>query len=93
MKRIRRAVVASALMVGLVSGPAMAWVNAGGGLWDYGRFGTNVWSNYYHRTNWHGSTAVGNAVKYSGCRAPALTSYANTYVTWYKPSQAYYSYC
>ncbi|RZB18740.1 hypothetical protein StrepF001_13335 [Streptomyces sp. F001] len=37
-------------------------VSAGGGTWDYGAGTAIVWSDYYHGTKCHGSTAVGEYI-------------------------------
>lgn len=75
---------AVAVFVGVGTLPALAWDNAGGGLWDHGSDMSSVWSNYYHRTSNHGSTAAGNEVKYSGCKRPTVTSHASAPLSWYK---------
>ena len=52
--------IAAAAMVitGSVSAANAIQVDAGGGRWDYGTGWTNVWSNYYHRGLWHGSSGL-----------------------------------
>ncbi|QKG83620.1 hypothetical protein GXN76_03450 [Kroppenstedtia pulmonis] len=57
--------------------------NVGGGTWDYGtrlvNFGTQkeVYSNYYHATKNHGSTAQIGTKSNSSCVRPKSTSYAS----------------
>ncbi|MFD7405177.1 lactococcin 972 family bacteriocin [Streptomyces sp. NPDC059866] len=59
---IKLAAVTGALVVAGAA-PAMATVvSAGGGTWDYGAGTAIVWSDYYHGTKCHGSTAVGEYI-------------------------------
>lgn len=49
---------------------------AGGGTWDHGISIDQVWSNYYHGTKIHGSTAENtNGQYFSGWKDPGVWSY------------------
>ncbi|MBB6174869.1 lactococcin 972 family bacteriocin [Nocardiopsis mwathae] len=62
-KRISIAVLMAAGIVVGTAGAAAAIEKVGGGKWDHGVSGLPrsgpVWSNYYHPSTCHGSTAVG----------------------------------
>lgn len=49
-----------------------------GGRWDYGVGGGIVWSNYYHSSLTHKSTAVGKTTYASEWKLPGYKSYAST---------------
>jgi lactococcin 972 family bacteriocin len=81
------------LGIGIFSSVAMATTkNVGGGVWDYGHSLINVYSDYYHRTAKHGSTACVNAYCTAKSVAKNLTSHAtrskgifdSTQVFWHK---------
>ncbi|WPF66572.1 MULTISPECIES: lactococcin 972 family bacteriocin [unclassified Corynebacterium] len=95
-KKISRGLAATALSGALVAGGAAAalaaQVNVGGGIWTYGTDGGQVYSNYYHPTARHGSTAVGTITANSGCVNPGLTSYASAPKKW-RGNQSYYRLC
>ncbi|MEV7012139.1 lactococcin 972 family bacteriocin [Streptosporangium sp. NPDC051022] len=62
VKRILKGTVIAAAGIVLIGGPAYAVVeNVGGGSWDHGFNypASEVYSNYYHGSYCHGSTAVG----------------------------------
>ncbi|GAA0925768.1 lactococcin 972 family bacteriocin [Nonomuraea longicatena] len=52
-------------------------VNVGGGTWDYGTTSSRgTWSNYYHGSRWHGSSAQGTYFDRSPCVRPGAWSRA-----------------
>jgi lactococcin 972 family bacteriocin len=57
-KSLKIAVSTAALLVA-TAGTAAATDYVGGGQWNHGTDATWVWSNYYHKTNCHGATSVG----------------------------------
>ncbi|GAA2009595.1 hypothetical protein GCM10009799_41930 [Nocardiopsis rhodophaea] len=66
MKSAKRISVATLMVAGIVvgsAGAAAAYEKVGGGKWIHGVSGLPrsgpVWSNYYHPSTCHGSTAVG----------------------------------
>lgn len=95
-RKIHRAFIASALScVMVVGGTAIALAaqaNVDGGTWSYGVNDTHVYSNYYHPTCKHGSTAEGTFTARSGCVGPGQTSYASAPKKW-RGNQSYYSFC
>lgn len=75
---LRTLAVTGVAAVGLgIAAPALAWVNAEGGLWDYGTTAQSVYSNYYHGKVCHGSTAAGVNVYRSPNTKAGNTSYAS----------------
>jgi hypothetical protein len=63
IKRGFKLAVASGALVMAAAAPALAVVeNVGGGTWDHGAGTAVVWSDYYHGTKCHGSTAVGKYI-------------------------------
>ncbi|WP_411742030.1 lactococcin 972 family bacteriocin [Raineyella sp. W15-4] len=85
MNRIAKAIATAVVTLGIAAGSAASAnatvVPVGGGTWNYG-VGGIVWSNYYHGSKVHGSTAC------SGVRCVASPwtpqgrwSYASTSAT------------
>ncbi|GGA49559.1 hypothetical protein GCM10007416_23310 [Kroppenstedtia guangzhouensis] len=72
-------------------------VNVGGGTWDYGTrlvsFGTKkeVYSNYYHGTKNHGSTAQIGTQSNKSCVRPGSTSYASARGGLFDSTHAYWN--
>lgn len=68
MKKMVRRFAAPVLLAGVLSSAAVTAANAAivhppeGGVWDYGANASTVWSDYYHPSVCHGSTAVGTIV-------------------------------
>lgn len=59
---IKLAATSGALIIAAAA-PALATVESvGGGTWDHGAGTATVWSDYYHGTKCHGSTAVGEYI-------------------------------
>ncbi|RKS10276.1 lactococcin 972 family bacteriocin [Nocardiopsis sp. Huas11] len=89
---IRRAACTALLAGGLVAGAAgtaSAVVEyVGGGVWDHGIVNSRVYSNYYHSSICHGSTAVGTTTVRATAGAGA-TSYASAPKAWTN-NQTYY---
>lgn len=75
-------VVGAGLMVGGASSAEAKIVSAGGGVWNTGRHVT-VWSNYYHLSKNHRSTACNERkCNKSSTVAPWNWSYASIEATW-----------
>lgn len=87
-------VVASAGLLFGAAAPASAAVETPeGGLWDYGvnYWVLNTWSDYYHETDAHGSTACSaNACDESGTVPGGQWSEASISATW-GGNTAYYN--
>ncbi len=77
---VTRCVATALLAAGITAGStaaALAGTHVGGGTWYHGVTVSSVYSNYYHRHNCHGSTAVGTYTDRSRNAAPGHTSYAS----------------
>ncbi|MBC3185963.1 lactococcin 972 family bacteriocin [Corynebacterium sp. zg-331] len=96
-KKLSRSLAATALSGALVAGGAAAalaiQVNVDGGTWSYGINSTHVYSNYYHPTTKHGSTAVGTFTADSGCQDPNLWAKASAPKRSYAVDKSYYRFC
>jgi lactococcin 972 family bacteriocin len=82
--RIRKslaAVIISASAMVAVAAPAMAAREfVGGGTWDHGLTGLQVYSNYYHPNNDHrSSVAVNGIITRSACTSPGNWSHAQAW--------------
>lgn len=78
--RIRKslaAVIISASTMVAVAAPALAERDfVGGGTWDHGLTGLDVYSNYYHPNNDHRSSVVVNGFIFrSACTSPGNWSH------------------
>jgi len=74
---LKFAVAAGALVLAFAS-PALAdQISVGGGIWNYGAGEEVVWSNYYHSSKCHGSTAVGQYTDRSPDTSAGYWSYAS----------------
>ncbi|MFB7306647.1 lactococcin 972 family bacteriocin [Streptomyces sp. NPDC056192] len=63
IKRSLKVAVAAGALIVAGATPALATVvSVGGGTWDYGAGTAIVWSEYYHSTKCHSSTAVGEYI-------------------------------
>lgn len=68
VKRLFNGAAVTVAGIILAAGPAYATIDyVGGGTWDHGFSGGYVYSDYYHGTYCHGSTAIGVYAK----RSPA----------------------
>ena len=80
--RIRKslaAVIISASAMVAVAAPALAERDfVGGGTWDHGLTGLDVYSNYYHPNNDHRSSVVVNGNDMTLNLAVTYNSFANT---------------
>ncbi|MFJ6720940.1 MULTISPECIES: lactococcin 972 family bacteriocin [unclassified Streptomyces] len=76
--RIKAAVAAGFIVVGLAT-PALAQtVDASGGKWSYGTNSNDqVYSNFYHESKCHGSSVKGKYFAQSGDVKAGNTSYAS----------------
>ncbi|WP_327310086.1 lactococcin 972 family bacteriocin (plasmid) [Streptomyces sp. NBC_01298] len=76
--RIKAAVAAGFIVVGLAT-PALAQsVDVSGGKWFYGTNSSDqVYSNFYHGKNCHGSSVKGKYFAQSGDVKAGVTSYAS----------------
>ncbi|MFP1627016.1 lactococcin 972 family bacteriocin [Streptomyces sp. 5K101] len=91
IKKVVRLGVATGALVVATATPALAVVvNAGGGTWDYGTNSSTVWSNYYHGSLCHGSTAVGTYTDRSPDTAAGRWSYASAPERDFVEDKSYY---
>lgn len=91
-KTATRAITAGILLTTTAAGIASA-DNVGGGIWNHGFGLTTVYSNYYHPSTCHGSTAIGTVKNYSGNTNPGVWAYASSQRTSSGTNQAYWNYC
>lgn len=87
------AAVLALLGGGLSAGAAFATTEypPEGGTWDYGVTPLYVYSNYYHGTRTHKSTACSNAgCAYSGWVSAGSTSYATMNPSTFGGNEAFY---
>ncbi|MBB4071681.1 lactococcin 972 family bacteriocin [Canibacter oris] len=88
MKNLRKKSATVLLAAGIIfagTGTAGAAISAGGGSWDYGvdYWSMKTWSNYYHATKVHSSTACNaNRCVSSGPTPKDRWSYASLRATW-----------
>lgn len=88
-RSLKAATIAGALIVAAAT-PAMAVVEyVGGGTWDHGAGTAIVWSDYYHSSKCHTSTAVGEYTDKAQAGA-GYWSFAQADVALYG-NKAYYS--
>lgn len=77
MRRMATAAVVSALLaIGGAGAAHAATTYPAGGVWTHGA-NPIVYSNYYHPSRWHGSTAVGRYTYRSALVAPGRWSVAS----------------
>ncbi|EPY2275055.1 lactococcin 972 family bacteriocin [Clostridium sporogenes] len=77
-KTINKKIASIALLISILGSTttAFAYQYVGGGQWDHGITYAKVWSNYYHSSAVHGSTAGNKNGKYfSGWKSPGAWSY------------------
>lgn len=85
-----------AIIISTSAGVANAYqINISGGKWNYGISNTYVWSNYYHGSKGHGSTAIGKYTSFSGYTKRGNWSYASAHAVskWQigKTNKTYYN--
>lgn len=73
---LKAAVAAGAIIVAAAA-PALATENAGGGLWSHDVGANYVYSNYYHKDNYHASSVEGAYWAKSGCTKEKVWSKAS----------------
>lgn len=86
-KKILTALLCAITLAATVGTVSAKVVSVSGGSWDYGTeniptwnnwLKQRVWSNYYHASRVHGSTAAGKTVVFSGWINKGRWSYAST---------------
>lgn len=93
IRKIFAAVAIGASAMTAVAAPAMADRQyVGGGTWEYGNNGLDVWSNYYHPNNNHrSSVSVNGTVGRSACTSPGNWSHASMRSSAFGENRAYWS--
>ncbi|WEH34340.1 lactococcin 972 family bacteriocin [Streptomyces sp. AM 4-1-1] len=81
--------VAASIIAAAAAAPALAAEEAGGGLWSHAVGGTYVYSNYYHKDNYHASSVEGRYWAKSGCTKEKVWAKASAEKA-YTISKAYY---
>lgn len=92
-KKVLSLLAAGALSVGVVGPAAAVVVDAEGGKWDYGNANGIVWSHYYHGSQCHGSSVVGNIRVNSGNTRPGVWARASAESRWWASDKSYYRKC
>lgn len=73
-----KTVAAASLIIVAAAAPALAVSeDAGGGRWSHAVGGDYVYSNYYHKDNYHASSVEGKYWAKSGCTKEKLWSKAS----------------
>ncbi|MFH8338609.1 lactococcin 972 family bacteriocin [Streptomyces sp. AM6-12] len=78
MKNGLKAVVAAGALLAAAAAPALAVSeDAGGGRWSHDVGANYVYSNYFHKKNWHASSVEGKYWAKSGCTKENVWSKAS----------------
>ncbi|MER5934974.1 lactococcin 972 family bacteriocin [Streptomyces sp. NPDC002054] len=89
MKNGLKAVAAAGAIIAAAAAPALAAEDAGGGKWSHGIGANYVYSNYYHKDNYHSSSVEGEYWAKSGCQKEKVWAKASAKKAW-GTSKAYY---
>ncbi|WP_285730865.1 lactococcin 972 family bacteriocin [Nocardiopsis sp. ATB16-24] len=96
MNALKKAMVTLAVAAGLTAGTAgvasAATEYVGGGTWWHGLTASTVYSDYFHATRCHGSTAVGTYTVRSTGYLPGYTSKATAPRALYN-NETYWRHC
>jgi lactococcin 972 family bacteriocin len=90
LKNSLKAVAATGVIVMAVAAPALAAEDAGGGKWSHGVGENYVYSNYYHKDNYHASSVEGAYWAKSGCTKEKVWSKASAKISTWELNKAYY---
>ncbi|MFE7137121.1 lactococcin 972 family bacteriocin [Streptomyces sp. NPDC057644] len=84
-----KAVAAAGAIIVAAASPVLAAEDAGGGKWSHGIGANYVYSNYYHKDNYHSSSVEGEYWAKSGCQKEKVWAKASAKKAW-GTSKAYY---
>ncbi|MFJ9546074.1 lactococcin 972 family bacteriocin [Streptomyces erythrochromogenes] len=91
--KLKVAAAAAVIVMGAAVPAAATQSDVSGGTWNYGTSGNNVYSNYFHVKNCHGSSAQGSYLAQSGNVDAGKTSYASASKAWSGNKSYYRSNC
>ena len=92
-KSLASAAAAFVLGAGALGGTALAGELVDGGMWEHGKGGGRVWSNYHHPSVNHGSSVNGHQYVDSGCQPANTWARAQASSRWLGADGVYYRLC